>query len=102
MWVYYKNGRPEGTGLDLDNSGFEITVRDKNGEDITDWVTNSAQASGRHGDSLQFFVDTSDSEIDGETITVTVVGLGTFPFEVPPATSQTDPLESDIMEVDNN
>ena len=37
-----------------------------------------------------------DDGVDGDTITVTVEGLGMFPFTAPPATSQTDPLEPEL------
>ena len=82
VWVYYKNGIPAKAAANpnFENSGFVITVQDKNGKDITDRVTNSAQTGGDDGDALQFFVDTSDIAINGDRITVTVEGLGTFTF----------------------
>ena len=106
VWVYYKDGRPANAGLDLETSGFDITVTDKNGKNITNRVTNSAQTSGDDGDALQFFVktfldenpqdETDDDNVKGDTITVEVEGLGTFEFTAPPATLQTDPLEPEL------
>ena len=98
MWVYYKNGIPAKAAANpnFENSGFDITVLDGKGIDITGKITNSAQTGGDDGDALQFFVDTSDSEMAGDTITVKVEGLGMFEFTAPPATSQTDPLEPEL------
>ena len=111
MWVYYQGDKPANAAAnpDLENSGFDITVLDKNGINITERITNSAQTSGGSGgDALQFFVKTfvdeeptdvpdgmDDDGVDGEEITVRVTGLRSLEetFKAPPATSQTNPLE---------
>lgn len=101
VWIDYEDGRPEGTGIDLDSSGFKITILDENGIDITDQVTYSTQTSGPGGDSVQFFVATESNKI-----TVQVKGLeddyeAEFTMEPPPdispenTTFQTNPLEPD-------
>ena len=101
MWVFYDGGRPPGTGTTVEESGFTITVKDKNGQDITGRIMGGAQTSGDDGDSLQFFIETfkdpnndgmDDKGVDGDTITVTVAGLGSFTFTAPPATFQSQPL----------
>ena len=106
MWVYYGTEEKPETNGGFHDSGFNITVLDKNNTDITDRITNSAQVSGGVGGAaLQFFVKTflsedddgmDDDGVDGEEITVRVTGLRSLEetFKAPPATSQTQPLEN--------
>ena len=108
MWVFYDGDRPPGTGTDVNESGFTITVLDKNRKNITDRITNGVQTSSEEGDALQFFVQTfldekptdnpdgvDDDGVDGDEIIVRVTGLRNLQetFVAPPATMQTDPLE---------
>ena len=100
VWVYYQNGRPAGTGLDFNvNTGFTVTIKDENGNDITDVVKSVAQTSGPNGDSIQFFVTTASPTItveveglvDGHVATFTITETG--PVTTPEGTTfQTAPL----------
>ena len=79
MWITYPDtdndglgDRPDGTGLDFNvNTGFQVTIMDKDGTDITATVRSAAQTSGGvDGDSIQFFVETQSNKI-----TIRVRGL---------------------------
>ena len=80
VWLTYQDidndgegDRPDDAGLDFNkNTGFEVTITDKDGNDITHLVGPSVVQTegGEDGDALQFKIPT-----DSDVITITVDGL---------------------------